>query len=198
MDLFWCISMTNNVESCKKINGRVQTFRFSVFTMGRQELCAENAKKTPKLEKLKRKLLKFLKRYDLYRVVPWESWRPEVSENVVVFEFWRFYLGPPQAHGDPAPLGPKERKLKREELVFYQFIQAAGQKVSPLTGSWDVGAMTVFMLLTLVSQSGPIRHRTFTFCRHAYKNFPQNCPNNRSLLFSTRGSQEIAKNWFFS
>ena len=48
---------------------------------------------------------------------------------------WRFYLGPPQAHGDPAPLGPKERKLKREELVFYQFIQAAGQKVSPLTGS---------------------------------------------------------------
>ena len=33
MDLFWCISMTNNVKSCKKINGRVQTFRFSVFTM---------------------------------------------------------------------------------------------------------------------------------------------------------------------
>ena len=83
---FLCISMTNNVESCKKINGRVQTFRFSVFTMGRQELCAENAKKTPKLEKLKRKLLNFLKRYDLYRVVPWESWRPENSENVVVFE----------------------------------------------------------------------------------------------------------------
>ena len=54
--------------------------------MGRQELCAENAKKTPKLEKLNRKLLNFLKMYDLYRVVPWES----VSENVVVFEFWRF------------------------------------------------------------------------------------------------------------
>ena len=29
--------------------------------MGRQELHAENAKKTPKLEKLKRKLLKFWK-----------------------------------------------------------------------------------------------------------------------------------------
>ena len=29
--------------------------------------------------------------------------------------------------------------------------------------------MTGFMLLTLVSQSGPIRHRTFTFCRHALK-----------------------------
>ena len=54
----------------QKINGRVQTFRFSVFTMGRLELCAENAKKTPKLEKLKRKLLNFLKMYDLYRVVP--------------------------------------------------------------------------------------------------------------------------------
>ena len=66
MYLFWCISMTNNVESCKKINGRVQTFRFSVFTMGRQELCAENTPKTPKLEKLKRKLLNFLTRCDLY------------------------------------------------------------------------------------------------------------------------------------
>ena len=74
----------------KKINGRVQTFKLSVFTMGRQELCAENAQKTPKLEKLKRKLLNFLKMYDLYRVVPWESRRPENSENVVVFEIWRF------------------------------------------------------------------------------------------------------------
>ena len=36
--------MTNNVKSCKKINGRVQTFRFSVFTMGQQELCAKNTK----------------------------------------------------------------------------------------------------------------------------------------------------------
>ena len=45
MDLYLCISMTNNVESCKQINGRVQTFRFGGFTMGRQELCAENAQK---------------------------------------------------------------------------------------------------------------------------------------------------------
>ena len=43
-DLFWCISMTNNVKSCKKINGRAQTSRFSVFTRGRKELWAENAK----------------------------------------------------------------------------------------------------------------------------------------------------------
>ena len=90
MYLFWCISITNNVESCKKINGSVQTFRFSVFTMGRQELCAENAKKTPKLGKLKRKILQFSKTYGPYRMVPWESWRPEDSKNVVVFEFSRF------------------------------------------------------------------------------------------------------------
>ena len=70
----------------KKINGRVQTFRFSVFTMG---LCWKR-QKTQKLEKLKRKLLKILKRYDLSSVAPCESWRPEVSENVVVFDDWSF------------------------------------------------------------------------------------------------------------
>ena len=52
--------------------------------------CAENAKKTQILEKLKRKLLKILKRYDLSRVVPCERARREHSENVVVFEIWRF------------------------------------------------------------------------------------------------------------
>ena len=43
----------------QKINRRFQTFRFSVFTMGRQELCAENAKKTQKLGKHKHPLLNF-------------------------------------------------------------------------------------------------------------------------------------------
>ena len=43
-------------------------------------------KKTQKLEKLKRKLLKILKRYDLSRVVPCERARPGHSKNVVVFE----------------------------------------------------------------------------------------------------------------
>ena len=74
--------MTNNVESCKKINGRVQTFRFSVFTMGRQELCAENAKKTPKLEKLKRKLLNFLKMYDLL------GWYHEKADVLTIPKMW--------------------------------------------------------------------------------------------------------------
>ena len=42
--------------------------------------------KTQKLEKLKRKLLKILTRYDLSRVVPCERARPGHSKNVVVFE----------------------------------------------------------------------------------------------------------------
>ena len=78
------------MESYKKFNEKAQTANFSDLTRKRQELCAENAKKTQKLEKLKRKLLKILKRYDLSRVAPCESWRPEVSENVVVFEDWSF------------------------------------------------------------------------------------------------------------
>ena len=46
MDIFWCISITNNVESCKKINEKVQTANFNDLTRQRQELCAENAKNT--------------------------------------------------------------------------------------------------------------------------------------------------------
>jgi hypothetical protein len=45
MGIFWCISITNNVESCKKFNEKAQTANFSVLARGRQELCAENAKK---------------------------------------------------------------------------------------------------------------------------------------------------------
>ena len=65
-------------------------FQIRCFYNGTLGALCWNAQKTPKLEKLKRKLLNFLKRYDLYRVVPWESQRPGNSENVVVFEFWRF------------------------------------------------------------------------------------------------------------
>ena len=67
-NLCWCISLTNNVKSCKKISGRAQTSRFSVFTRVRQELCAENAKKLQKLGKLKRLFLKFFTYYDPPRV----------------------------------------------------------------------------------------------------------------------------------
>ena len=89
-DLFWCKSMSNNVKSCKKINGRVQTFRFSVFTMGGHWLTGALSQKRGKQGKLKRELLKILNWYDLSRVEPCESWRPDDSKNVVVFEFWRF------------------------------------------------------------------------------------------------------------
>ena len=65
---------------------KAQTANFSDLTRQHQELCAENAKKTQKLEKLIRKSLNILKRYDLSRVVPCERARPEHSENVVVFE----------------------------------------------------------------------------------------------------------------
>ena len=53
------------------------------------------------------------------------------------------------------PLAPKSVS-SREKNLFSTSLLAAGQKVSPLTGSRDVGAMTVMMLLTLVSQTGPI------------------------------------------
>ena len=90
MGIFWCISITNNVNSCKKINEKVQTANFNDLTRQRQELCAENAEKTQKLEELKRKLVNIFKRYDLSRVVPCERARPEDSENVVVFKISRF------------------------------------------------------------------------------------------------------------
>ena len=89
-DLFWCKTMSNNVKSCKKINGRVQTFRFSVFTMGGHWLTGALCSKRGKQGKLKRELLKILNWYDLSRVGPCESWRPDDSENVVLFDVWRF------------------------------------------------------------------------------------------------------------
>ena len=45
MGIFWCISITNNVESCKKINEKAQTANFSVLARGRRprkELFAKN------------------------------------------------------------------------------------------------------------------------------------------------------------
>ena len=69
----------------KSSNGQHQC-----FCKGMSRALCWKRQKTPKLEKLKRKLLNFLKMYDLYRVVPWESQRPGNSENVVVFEFSRF------------------------------------------------------------------------------------------------------------
>ena len=41
MGIFWCISITNNVKSCRKFNEKAQTVNFSVFTMCGRELPAE-------------------------------------------------------------------------------------------------------------------------------------------------------------
>ena len=78
------------MESYKKFNEKAQTANFSDLTRQRPEALCWKRQKTPKLKKLKRKLLKILKRYDLSRVVPCRRARPEDSENVVVFEIWRF------------------------------------------------------------------------------------------------------------
>ena len=70
----------------KGSNGQLQWFNKA--TSG--ALCWKR-QKTPKLKKLKRKLLKILKRYDLSRVVPCQRARPEHSENVIVFKIWSFW-----------------------------------------------------------------------------------------------------------
>ena len=41
------------------------------------------------------------------------------------------FVRAPNAQVDPAFPGPKDCKLRKEELVSYQFISTAGQKVSP-------------------------------------------------------------------
>ena len=90
MGIFWCISITNHVNSCKKFNDKAQMANFSVLAKGRRPRQELFAKKYGKLGKLKRKFLNILKRYDLSRVVPCERARPEDSENVVVFKISRF------------------------------------------------------------------------------------------------------------
>ena len=72
--------MPNNVKSCKKIDEKAQTAKFTVFA---REISSA-VLKPGKLEKLKRKLLKIFKYYTISRVPPCESSLPEVSENVVL------------------------------------------------------------------------------------------------------------------
>ena len=38
MYIFWCISITNNMESCKRFNEKAQTTNFIVLAMGRRPL----------------------------------------------------------------------------------------------------------------------------------------------------------------
>ena len=66
--IFWCVSITNNVESCKKFNEKAQTVNFSVFTMCGRELPAEKTYFWWKLAKRKRIFLNVFHWYDLNRV----------------------------------------------------------------------------------------------------------------------------------
>ena len=43
--MFWCISITNNVKSCKKFSEKAQTGKITVFTMVNQHCGAENMEK---------------------------------------------------------------------------------------------------------------------------------------------------------
>ena len=61
--MFWCISITNNVKLCKKINEKAETGKITVFTMVNQHCGAKNKEKQGKLDKLNRKLLKIFKYY---------------------------------------------------------------------------------------------------------------------------------------
>ena len=61
MGIFWCISITNNVNSCKKFNEKAQMTNFGVLAKGRRPCQEIFAKKHGKLGKLKRKLLILLK-----------------------------------------------------------------------------------------------------------------------------------------
>ena len=72
-------------EIMQKNQWKSPNFQIQCFYNGTSGALCWKRQKTPKLEKLKRKLLNFLKMYDLYRVVPWESQRPGDSENIVVF-----------------------------------------------------------------------------------------------------------------
>ena len=63
MGIFWCISITYNVNSYKKINEKAQTAKFTVFA---REISSA-VLKSGKLGKLKCKLLKIFKYYTISR-----------------------------------------------------------------------------------------------------------------------------------
>ena len=80
LSIIWCISITNNVKSNKKITETAQTAKFtdSPLIFGRN-LWKGSEKDQNYAE---RRLANFFERYP---DMPYESWRPGDSENVVVF-----------------------------------------------------------------------------------------------------------------
>ena len=80
MGIFWCISITNNVKSYKKFDGKAQTAKFTVFA---REI-SSTALKTWKTRKTKTWITQNFQILYHIQGAPLESWRPEVSENVVL------------------------------------------------------------------------------------------------------------------
>ena len=70
MDLFLMHIYDKQCGIMQKNQWKGPNFQIQCFTMVRQELCAENAKKNTKTRKTKTQITQFFKRYDLYRVVP--------------------------------------------------------------------------------------------------------------------------------
>ena len=66
MGIFWCISITNNVNSCKKFNEKAQMTNFGVLAKGRRPCQELFAKKHGKLGKLKRKFVTKYPRGNIY------------------------------------------------------------------------------------------------------------------------------------
>ena len=81
MSIIWCISITNNVKSNKKFNETAQTANFTDFPL---ILCGNGPKatKTTQTQTLFSQIGTF---FWGIQGIPSESWRPGLSENVVVF-----------------------------------------------------------------------------------------------------------------
>ena len=77
-------------EIMQKNQWKGPNFQTWCFYNGRSLSDRSSLLKRRKQGRLKRILLKILNRYDPSRVGPCESWRPEDSKNVVLFEIWRF------------------------------------------------------------------------------------------------------------
>ena len=96
---------------------------------------------------------------------------------------WRFFRGPPLAHGDPAPLGPKECKLKGEELVSYQFICMCWSKSQSISRVLMLMPRLFECNWLISEQTGNIR-QYFHFLQtlqHCIENFPQRLKLNFRL-----------------
>ena len=91
------------------------------------------------------------------------------------------YSGPPLAHGDPAPLGPKECKLKGEELVSYQFICMCWSKSQSISRVLMLMPRLFECNWLISEQTGNIR-QYFHFLQ-TLQHWIENFPHSRGMRF---------------